>query len=511
MGESGYDLCVIGGGINGAGIARDAAGRGLKVLLLEQGDLASATSSASTKLIHGGLRYLEYYEFRLVHESLLERNVLLNIAPHIIWPLNFVLPDAYGIRPFWMIRLGLYLYDILSFSFQARKFPASRGFNLRKHAYGAPLKDDFFLGVFYSDGWVKDARLVVLNAMDARAQGADIRTRTRCTGLKPAKGGWTVTAKDLLNGRETTHSAKLVVNAAGPWVRDLLDRENLTTAATPKIRLVQGSHIIVPRLHDGDQAYMLQQPDKRIVFAIPYEDKFTLLGTTEQDFTGDLAAPHITAAETDYLIGAANRYFNKQVTRGDIVSTYSGVRPLLDDDNTEARKITRDYKIHEDDFGGAKLISVFGGKITTYRKLSEKVTELAARALGNTEKTWTGKRPLPGGDIPSADFNAYFRMVKIRWEHESAALLKRYLRSYGTRMIKILEASKGAHYGEDIYESEIRYLIDNEFARSLDDILWRRSKLGLHISETTRQNLANALPQLVKEITGYDIENNPRA
>lgn len=501
MSQSGhqvYDLCVIGGGINGVGIARDAAGRGLKVLLVEKNDLASATSSASTKLVHGGLRYLEYYEFRLVHEGLQEREVLLRIAPHIIWPMNFVLPDAYSIRPFWLVRCGLYLYDLLSISSGPRKFPLSRAFNLRKHIFGEPLKEECFLGVLYSDGWVQDSRLVVLNAMDAKALGADVRTRTECTGLKPVEGAWNIALRG--DGREETVGAKIVVNAAGPWVHELLQKSGLIQSDTPNVRLVQGSHIIVPKLHDGNQAYMLQQPDKRIVFAIPYESEFTLIGTTDTDFKGDPAKPHITEEETDYLLNAANRYFNKQIVKSDIVWTYSGIRPLLDDERGDAKKVTRDYKIHEDEFNGSHLVSVFGGKITTYRRLAETVMHKVSHVLNIVDKSWTGKRPLPGGDIPSGDFESFIREQRIRWEWENISLLRRYARTYGTRMIDILSVAKGEHYGDGVYEAEIRYLIDQEFARTSEDILWRRTKLGLHIKRQTKTNIEAALPALLKEI-----------
>lgn len=488
-----YDLCIIGGGINGAGIARDAAGRGMKVLLLEKDDLASHTSSASTKLIHGGLRYLEYYEFRLVHEALQEREVLLKIAPHIIWPMNFVLPDAYSIRPFWMIRCGLYLYDILSFKWGKRKFPLSRAFNLRKHVFGHPLKDDFFLGVLYSDGWVQDSRLVVLNAMDARDHGADIRTRTKCTNLKPSQNGWEIE----IDGRETVQ-ANIVINAAGPWVHELLHKSSLTKAETPDVRLVQGSHIVVPRLYDGAQAYMLQQPDKRIVFAIPYENEFTLIGTTDTDYDGDAALPKITDIETDYLLNAANTYFKKQISKDDVVWAYSGVRPLLDDESDDAKSVTRDYKIHEDVFGNSHLISVFGGKITTYRRLAETVLKKISELRQEPDQKWTATKPLPGGDVPDGDFNAFLKEQRIRWEHENISLLRRYARNYGTKMINILSMPKGEHYGDGIYEAELRYLVDHEFAKTMDDILWRRSKLGLHISEATKVNIETALKDLIK-------------
>lgn len=502
--EYDYDLCIIGGGVNGTGIARDAAGQGLKVLLLEQDDLASHTSSASSKLIHGGLRYLEYYEFRLVHEALRERDVLLDIAPHIIWPLNFILPDAYSVRPFWLIRLGLYLYDVLSFSFQARRFPLSRAFNLRKHVFGDPLKKEFFLGVLYSDGWVQDSRLVVLNAMDAKAKGAVILTRTKCTGLEVFQNGWKIGIRNPWQG-DASVTAHIVVNAAGPWVRDILDHAGLATAQTPSVRHVQGSHIVVPKLYDGEQAYMIQQPDKRIVFVLPYEHHFTLIGTTDNNFKGDPAKVEITQEEKDYLISAANKYFTNQINGENIVWSFSGIRPLHDDDEGDAKKITRDYKIHSDVFGRSHLISAFGGKITTYRKLSENVTQKVMKALGKSYRSWTGKRPLPGGDISFGDFNAFLRSQKIRWEHENVALLKRYARAYGTKMIDILSQPKGAHYGNDVYESEIRYLVRHEFALSVDDILWRRSKLGLHISDQTKANLQSALPSIVKEITGHDI------
>ncbi|PZP53364.1 MAG: glycerol-3-phosphate dehydrogenase, partial [Micavibrio aeruginosavorus] len=483
-----YDLCIIGGGINGTGIARDAAGRGLKVLLLEKDDLASHTSSASTKLIHGGLRYLEYYEFRLVHEALQEREVLLKIAPHIIWPMNFILPDAYSIRPFWMIRCGLYLYDILSFKWGKLKFPLSRAFNLRKHVFGGPLKNDFFLGVLYSDGWVQDSRLVVLNAMDARGHGADIRTGTKCTALKPLQKGWEVE----IDGQETVQ-ANIVVNAAGPWVHDLLHKSLLTRAGTPDVRLVQGSHIVVKKIHDGTQAYMLQQPDKRIVFAIPYENDFTLIGTTDTDYKGDAASPVITDAEIEYLLTAANTYFRKQISADDIVWAYSGVRPLLDDESGDAKSVTRDYKIHEDVFDGSHIVSVFGGKITTYRRLAETVMTKICELRNMPDHKWTATKTLPGGDVPHGDFDAFLKEQRIRWENENINILRRYARNYGTKMIDILSVPKGTHYGDGVYEAEIRYLVDHEFAKTAEDILWRRSKLGLHISDQTKANIEVAV------------------
>ena len=499
-----YDLCVIGGGVNGTGIARDAAGRGLKVLLLEQNDLASATSSSSTKLIHGGLRYLENYEFRLVREALQERERLIGLAPHIIWPLTFVLPDAHGVRPFWMIRLGLYLYDALSFTGQRSAFPKSRGFSLKSHPYGDPLKDDYFFAVSYSDGWVQDSRLVVLNAMDAKARGANVLTRHRCTALKSKNGKWQVDYQNLLTGDVQSAGAKLVVNAAGPWVRQLLDDCQVADDETPQMRLVQGSHIIVPKIHNGDQAYMFQQPDRRIIFAIPYESKFTLIGTTETEYNGDPAKAGITAEEKTYLLDAANLYFSKQLTENDIVHTYSGVRPLLDDEDSSARTVTRDYKIHENDLNGAVMLSIFGGKITTFRKLSEKAIDTVFEKLGFKGKHWTHLQALPGGDFASADFERFISEQRIRFEYEEVGLLRRYARAYGTNMVKILEAPRGTDYGDKIYEREIRYLIQHEFALTVDDVIKHRSKLYLHITAETLANLRRAVPQLVKEITGYD-------
>ncbi len=465
-----YDLCVIGGGINGAGIARDAAGRGLSVLLVEKGDLAAATSSASTKLIHGGLRYLEHYEFRLVRESLKERETLLAMAPHIIWPLSFILPHDKTLRPAWLIRAGLFLYDHIG---GRKTLPASRGVSLA----GGPLQARYKKGFRYADCWVEDARLVVLNAMDAAKRGAVIRTRTACTGLKPANGGWQVE----LNGKEIA-TARIAVNAAGPWVRALLDQTGLARSKTPQVRLVKGSHIIVPHLYNGAHAYILQQPDKRIVFTIPYEQDFTLIGTTDTEISGDPGAAALDAQETDYLCAAVNRSFAAQITPDDIVTSYSGVRALLDDGDENASRVTRDYRLELDEHeGGAKLLSVFGGKLTTYRRLAEEAVDMLSH-----KPRWTAGATLPGGDFD--DFETFVTARQARYPALPAELVRRYARAYGTLMDHFAQ-DPGRHFGDDLYEAEIAYLIEHEWARTAEDILWRRSKRGLHVAPETVHNL----------------------
>lgn len=490
MSGTDYDLVVIGGGINGTGIARDATGRGLSVLLAEQGDLAGATSSASTKLIHGGLRYLEFGEFDLVRHALQEREILLNLAPHIVSPLEFILPHEKGLRPRWMIRLGLFLYDHLS---RRDRLPSSKALDLR----GGPLTAQYSKGFSYADCWVDDARLVVLNAMDAAARGATIMTRTKCTGLVAEEKGasWTV----YLKGHDPV-SAKMVVNAAGPWVREVLDASKLADKSVPGIRLVKGSHIILPRLFEGDKAYILQQSDKRIIFAIPYEHDFTLIGTTEVEHKIDPAHPAIEQQEIDYLCAAINRSFSKKIKKEDIVWTYSGVRPLLDDGEANATSATRDYRLILDQSFGPKILSVFGGKITTYRHLAEEALDLL-----HGGKHWTAETPLPGGDIDSLEFDIFAKRQVKHYHTFPAALIRRYARAYGTRMERIIGKAKtpkdlGRDFGGGLYEAEVRYLIDHEWARSAEDILWRRSKLGLHVSSETAAALEQALPELLKEI-----------
>lgn len=490
-----YDLCIIGGGINGAGIARDAAGRGLKTILLEQGDLAQATSSASSKMIHGGLRYLEYYEFRLVRESLMEREVLLKIAPHIIHPITLVLPLDESIRPYWMVRAGLFLYDHLVLN---KTLPSSRGVEFGGTPYGVPLRPDFERGFSYSDCWVDDARLVVLNAMSARDKGADIRVGTRCIGMVPFPDGWTVTLQK--DGQTSTIRSRTVINAAGPWVRQLLDEQELSDIDTPAVRLVQGSHIIVPRLYQGDHCYLIQRPDGRVIFIFPYEKKYTLIGTTETAYKGDPLKAEITAQEMDYLLSAVNEVFRKQIAIPDIVRSYSGVRPLFDDEHAEAKAVTRDYKLYESDYKGSWMLSAFGGKITTYRKLAEHAVDKVADYLNVKRVGWTHTEALPGGELGVANFAVFLDKQKDKWPTTNAALIERYARAYGTNMDKILNDGLGNNLGNDVFEGEIRYLVKEEFARGIDDIIWRRSKLGLHISEETRKEIERFLVPVREEI-----------
>lgn len=399
-----YDLLIVGGGINGAGIARDAAGRGLKVLLCEQSDLASATSSASSKLIHGGLRYLELYEFRLVREALAERETLLRAAPHIIRPMRFVLPHNKLLRPSWMIRLGLFLYDHLG---GKRSLPGAVGLDLRREPEGAPLKDEMTKGFAYSDCWVEDSRLVVLNAMDAEARGADILVQTRCVSAGREDGQWRATLRDQTTGAEREVAAKILVNAAGPWVDGFL-RNIAGRDGKASLKLVKGSHIIVPRLYEGEHAYILQNADRRVVFAIPYEGSFTLIGTTDIVYEGDPGKVAISEAEARYLCDAVSRYFDKPVSPDEIVSSYSGVRPLYDDRQDNPSAVTRDYVFDVEAFGGdAPLLSIYGGKITTYRKLAEHALEKLSPYLPALKPAWTAVEPLPGGDVPDHDIGRF--------------------------------------------------------------------------------------------------------
>ena len=474
------DLLVIGGGINGAGIARDAAGRGLSVTLVEKDDLAAHTSSASTKLVHGGLRYLEHYEFRLVRESLQERDVLLRNAPHIIWPLRFVLPHDKGLRPKWMLLAGLFLYDRLG---GKSALPRSRSVNLRELPHRPVLKERFTSGFEYSDCWVEDSRLVVLTAMDARDRGAEIRTRTKVTALERLPDRWRATLATR-NGEETIE-ARAIANAAGPWVDDLAQL-GLAGEAKAHLRLVKGSHIIVPRKFAGETAYIFQNGDGRIVFAIPYQREFTLIGTTDLLFEGDRNTPEISAEEIDYLCSAASEYFRSPITPDEIVSTYSGIRPLYEDNSATNSTVTRDYVFEVDSDGGAPMLSVYGGKITTYRRLAEHALEKLAPLLDAGAAPWTRDAPLPGGDMPQADFQAFLWAASERWPWLPPEMLLRLARAYGTRMERVIgNATRvemlGQHFASDLYEAELRYLADEEFAQTAEDILWRRSKLGLHL------------------------------
>lgn len=476
-----FDLLVIGGGINGVGIARDAAGRGLSVLLVEKDDLAAHTSSASTKLVHGGLRYLEYYEFRLVRESLQEREVLLRNAPHIIWPMRFVLPHHSGLRPAWLLRLGLFLYDHIG----GRKLlPPTKSVNLREPPHAAILKPFLKRGFEYSDCWVEDSRLVVLNAVDAKERGADIRTRTECTGLAREGDMWRATLRD--GAGETQVSARMVANAAGPWVDQVLQRA-LHRNTPAHLRLVKGSHLIVPKLWDGAHCYIFQNGDGRICFAIPYEQDFTLLGTTDEAFQGDPNEVTISQDEAAYICASVNEYLATQVRPEDAVSSYSGVRPLYEDAAASASEVTRDYVFEVDDEGGAPILSVFGGKITTFRKLAEHALEKLA--VGG--KPWTDDAPLPGGDMPVAGHAAMVQRHAWLRQYMRIEDIARLVRAYGTRIEVIFgteEAPRelGAKIAPGVFEAELQYLRDVEFARTGEDVLWRRSKLGLHLNEAGR-------------------------
>ncbi len=485
--SSEFDLAIIGGGVNGCGIARDAAGRGLSVFLCEMNDLASGTSSWSTKLVHGGLRYLEYYEFRLVREALIEREVLWKIAPHIIHPLRFVLPHHAGLRPAWLLRLGLFLYDHLG----GRKLlPPTKTLDLRADLTGKPLAPGrFTTGFEYSDCAVDDARLVVLNARDAAERGAEIRTRTRAVEARQRDGRWQITVEDAVTGVRSTIAARVLINAAGPWVHEFL-AGTVGVNARANVRLVQGSHIVVPKLYDHGRAYILQNADGRIVFTIPYQDDYTLIGTTDRDYEGDPAAAKATAEEIDYLCASVSEYFAKPVRPSQTVWSYSGVRPLYDDGASEAKAATRDYVFELDaGDGNAPVLSVFGGKITTYRKLSEEALERVASYLPKIQSSgsWTAGAALPGGEFDVHGLDALIASLRSRYSFLSKAHATRLARAYGTRAARLLgKASTAADLGEDfgatLTEAEVRYLMAHEWAQTAEDIVWRRSKLGLRLS-----------------------------
>jgi len=489
------DVLVVGGGINGAGIARDLAGRGLKVVLCEQDDLAQATSSSSTKLIHGGLRYLEYNEFSLVRKALAEREVLLRSAPHIMWPLRFVMPHDPGMRPVWMIRIGLFLYDHLA---RREVLPGSRTVDLRRHAAGAPLQQRFTKGFVYSDGWVDDARLVVLNAIDATERGATVLTRWRCRDAQRSADGWQATLDERGGAFHTLH-ARALVNAAGPWAAQFLS-EHAHMSRNKSLRLVKGSHIVVPRLFEHDHAYIFQNPDKRIIFAIPYEHDFTLIGTTDVEHHGAVGGAKIDESEIRYLCEQASRYFARPVGPSDVVWTYSGVRPLLDDESGDPSAVTRDYSL-DLDTAQAPLLTVWGGKITTFRRLAEDAADMLMGPLGTDQASgaWTHGAFLPGGDLdkwigparrPDTDFERFEQTVRRRYPQFDAAVLHRLARAYGARIDRVLSGPPGVEVAPGLFECELRYLHDHEWARSADDVLWRRSKLGLHFSAEQRAAVA---------------------
>jgi glycerol-3-phosphate dehydrogenase len=489
------DVLIVGGGINGAGIARDAAGRGLSVVLCEKDDLAQHTSSASTKLIHGGLRYLEHYEFNLVRKALIEREVLLRAAPHIMWPMRFVMPHDRGQRPAWMIRAGLYLYDFLA---KREILPGSGAIDLRTHAAGKPLKPEFTRGFIYSDGWVDDARLVVLNARDAADRGAEVFTHMACESAQRVGDRWQARLRRA-DGSAIEVSARALVNAAGPWAAHFL-KEAVAQPTGKALRLVKGSHIVVKKMFEHPYAYIFQNPDGRIVFAIDYEQDFTLVGTTDLEYTGDTNKVAIDQSEIDYLCRLTERYFRKPLQPSDVVWSYSGVRPLLEDDSANASEITRDYKLAiEGD--SAPLLSVFGGKITTFRKLAEEAVDMIAPKLGNTRGTWTEHACLPGGDLYGSpqnravlEFDGWVAALQQEYAWLPPKLIARYARAYGTRTHKILEgrrsvADMGEVLAEGLYEAELDYLTKCEWATSGADILWRRSKLGLHLPAGSEQKI----------------------
>ncbi|QIB34140.1 glycerol-3-phosphate dehydrogenase [Ancylobacter pratisalsi] len=497
-----YDIAIIGGGVNGCGIARDAAGRGASVVLFEQGDFASATSSASTKLIHGGLRYLEQYEFRLVREALTEREVLWKIAPHIIGPLRLVLPHQKGLRPAWLLRLGLFIYDHLG----GRKLlPATRTLDLVRDPAGVPLREGYRRGFEYSDCWVDDSRLVILNALDAAERGADMRHGSRVVSARREPGFWRIEVEEG-GARHLVH-ARVLVNAAGPWVHEVL--AGVAGVNSPaSVRLVQGSHIVVRKLYEHDRAYIFQNPDGRIIFAIPYHDDFTLIGTTDREWGRTPGKPSASEEEIAYLCTAASEYFRVPVTPGEVVWTYSGVRPLYDDGASKAQEATRDYVLELDDADGrVPVLSVFGGKITTYRRLAEHAMQKLAPYLASASTaSWTGKAPLPGGDFGVGDRARIEGQLRRAHSWLDDGLARRLVQSYGTRAMRILDEAQGPSdlgtvFGADLTEAEVRYLMREEWARTAEDVLWRRSKLGLHFSAEQTASLDAFMHRAADEIS----------
>ena len=503
--QDNYDLFIIGGGINGCGIARDAAGRGLTVGLAEMNDLASATSSSSTKLFHGGLRYLEYFEFRLVREALIERETLLRAMPHISWPMRFVLPYhkdmrfesdtptskllglampwMKGRRPAWLIRLGLFLYDNLG----GRKIlPGTTTLSLKGTAEGAPLAAQFEKAFEYSDCWVEDSRLVVLNARDAEARGATILTRTEVTAARRTNGAWDIDLRDRDSGTPRSVRAKMLVNAGGPWVGEIIQGK-IQSNAREGVRLVRGSHIVTRKLYDHDKCYFFQGTDGRIIFVIPYESDFSLIGTTDHDHPDPGEPPVCTEAEQDYLCAFASVYFRQPVTRDDIVWTYSGVRPLYDDGASSATAATRDYTLKVDDSGGAPMLNVFGGKITTYRRLAESAMEKIGAYLAPKNGPWTAGVPLPGGDFPVDGFDHLVDDLRAEFGFLTRSWARRLVRAYGTEARRILgqadaAADLGIDFGATLTEAETVWLMDREYAWTANDVVWRRTKLGLRLS-----------------------------
>ncbi len=490
-----FDIVIIGGGINGCGIARDAAGRGLRVMLAEKGDLAGGTSSASTKLIHGGLRYLEMYAFSMVRAALREREVLLQSAPHIIWPLRFVLPHHSGLRPRWLIRLGLFLYDHLG---GRQILKGSRKIDLNLDPAGAPLQNKYSVGFSYSDCWVDDARLVVLNAVDAAKRGAEIFVSWEVIEAKRLNGLWWIKLRNTHSGEHTSVSARVLVNGAGPWVGEVLSKV-VGISSRSRLRHVKGSHIVVGKLFDHDSAYIFQNDDGRIVFAIPYEDDFTLIGTTDTDYEGALDRLEISAQESAYLCRSVSAYFKVPISSRDVVWSYSGVRPLYFEEGNSAQATTRDFVIEREGKNGeAPLISIFGGKITSYRHLAEDVLSRLCDVFPDATNQWTGKSFLPGGDFPVGGSQSIVDELFKRSPALSAEVCKRLVRCYGTLSYEIFDGAVssedlGEHFGSGLYEREVEYLVTREWARTSDDILWRRTKLGLRLNKTQVERLSKWL------------------
>ena len=501
-----FDLFVIGGGINGCGIARDAAGRGMSVALAEMNDLASATSSASTKLFHGGLRYLEYFEINLVRHALEEREVLLKAMPHISWPMRFVLPYhkdmrfegetptskllnivmpwMRGRRPAWLIRLGLFMYDNLG----GRKIlPATKTLNLSGTPEGAPLLPKFQKAFEYSDCWVEDSRLVVLNARDAENRGARIMCRTRVISATPENDLWRIETEDTRTGEKQLHHARMIVNAGGPWVGDII-QSKVRVNSREGVRLVRGSHIVTKRLFDHDKCYFFQGTDGRIIFAIPYETDFTLIGTTDADHPAPDQKPECTPEEQNYLLEFANGYFKQTLTADDVVWTYSGVRPLYDDGASSAAAATRDYTLKVETTGGAPILNIFGGKITTYRKLAEDAMDKIAPHFPGLSAHWTAGVPLPGGDFPVADVEPMITRLQDAHPFLSPKWARRLIRAYGTDAWPLLNGAQtvealGQDFGATLTEAEVRWLMAHEYAQTAQDVVWRRSKLGLRLNK----------------------------
>ncbi len=496
-----FDLIVVGGGINGAGIARDAIGRGLSVLLCEKDDLAQGTSSRSGKLVHGGLRYLEYYEFRLVREALIEREVLLRAAPHIIWPMRFVLPHSPEQRPAWIVRVGLFLYDHLG---GRKMLPPTRTLDLSSAREGDPIRKNFRRAFEYSDCWVDDARLVVLNALDVRERGGLVLTRTPLVSARRGRAAWSVEFEDMRSGDVLTATGKIVVNAAGPWVEDVLRRAGRNTEN--RVRLVKGSHIIVRKFWHGDQAYLLQHDDKRVIFVNPYEGDLALIGTTDIPFDGRAEDVEITPDEVSYLLSVVDRYFVHAPSAADVIHSFSGVRPLYDDKAANPSAVTRDYVFDIDaPADAAPMLSIFGGKITTYRKLAEHALEKLSPFFPQMRGPWTQDAPMRGGDLPGADFSRFLTEFRRRHPWLPEKIAWGYARRYGTRADHVLDGAKslgdlGRHFGGSLYEREARFLAADEWAKDAEDVLERRTKHGLHLTEAERKAFAAWFGALAPEL-----------